>query len=407
MSKKLILVPLALILVIGLLLAGCGGSSPAPATSSAPAATSAAPKTTGAPPATSAAPTGAPPASSAPAGSAPAGNIPSMTLTFNGAQFGANDVPGQTYNWFCQEVTKKTNGAVKFNYVGSNSLTKPGEEVTALQNGIVDVGAFSLVYFPAQFYLNSGFNRAVPFDITDIPTATKAAYDLYYNNAATAKALEAEFSKQGLKFLTMTIDDSYVIESKTAITKLDDMKGKKIAVLGYEAKFFGPAGATVIGMPVGDRGTALQTGVIDGAATPFEISFPFRLYEFAPNMTQSGLGCVTGNAITWNMNKFNSLPKALQDIVVQAGKDAFNQNSDISMKWYTGALDTRAKSTGNKPVSLFSADDLAKWSSLVGEPVLDFIKAAPANSGADTVITAWIAAEKATGYKFPKEWKTQ
>jgi TRAP-type C4-dicarboxylate transport system substrate-binding protein len=408
--KKLVFLSLSLILVIGLLLAGCGGSAtPAPATSAAPTSTSAPPKTTSAPQATSAAPTGAPPAGSSPAGSpsAPAGSIPNMSLTFNGAQFSAADVPGQEYNWFCNQVTQKTNGAVKFSYVGSTSLTKPGEEITALQNGIVEVGALSLVYFPAQFYINSGFTRAVPFDITDIPTANKAAYGLYYDNAASSKALEAEFTKQGLKFLCMTIDDSYIIESKAPITKLDDLKGKKLACLGAEGVFFKPTGATVIGMPNGDRPTALQTGVLDAGAGPYTITFTNRTFEFAPYMIQTGFGCVTGNAVAWNLNKFNALPKSLQDILVQAGKDTFMQNSTIAMNWFTGALDTRAKSSGNKPVSSFSDDDLAKWANLVGEPVLDWIKAAPANSGADTVASAWIAAEKAAGYKFPKEWKTQ
>ena len=124
-------------------------------------------------------------------------------------------------------------------------------------------------------------------------------------------------------------------------------------------------------------------------------------------MIQSGFGCVTGNAIVWNLNKFNALPKDIQDIIVQVGKDAFMQNVTITGAWFTTALDTRAKSTGNKPVSNFSADDLATWAGLVGEPVADWIKAAPANSGADAVVKAWIAAEKATGYKFPKEWATQ
>jgi TRAP-type C4-dicarboxylate transport system substrate-binding protein len=162
-------------------------------------------------------------------------------------------------------------------------------------------------------------------------------------------------------------------------------------------------------MPVGDRGTALQTGVIDGAATPFEISFPFRLYEFAPYMIQSGFGCVTGNAITWNLKKFEAMPKPLQDVLVQAGKDAFMQNATITANWYKTALETRAKSTSGKPVSEFSAADLAKWAELVGDPVLDWIKATPGTGSADagTVATAWIAAQKAAGYKFPKEWKTQ
>jgi TRAP-type C4-dicarboxylate transport system substrate-binding protein len=401
---RAVFISLALVLVISLLLAGCGGNtapSTAPATSAAPAATSAPAKTTA--PATA-----APAATTAAASAVPAaGSISQMTLTLNGAQYGPNDVAGQAYTWFAAEVTKKTNGAVKFNYVGSYSLTKPGEEITALQNGIVDVGACSPIYYPAQFYVNSGFARIVPFDNIDHPTATKVAYELYFNNPATSKVLSDEFTKQGLKLLFMTIDDSYVIESKSPITRLEDMKGKKYAVLGSEARFFAPAGATVIGMPVGDRGTALQTGVIDGAATPFGVSFPFRLYEFAPNMTQSGLGCVTGNALTWNLNKFNALPKALQDIIIQAGKDAFLQNSEIYGKWYNDALATRAKATGNKPVNSLSPEDLAKWAGLLGEPVADWVKAAPANSGAETVVSAWIAAEKATGFKFPKEWKTQ
>ena len=216
--KRLLYIFLSLTLVLVFILSGCSS-------------------TTSTPPATTTAPAMEP-----------------ITLKFNGAQFGANDVPGQTYNWFCNTVTEKTKGLIKFQYVGSNSLTKPTEEITALQNGLVDVGGFSLVYYAAPFYVNSGFTRAVPFDIIDIPTAAKAAYDLYYNNAATSKALNDEFTKQGLKFLSMTIDDSYVIESKAAITTLADLKGKKVACLGSESKYFGPTGSTVVGMPAGDRG---------------------------------------------------------------------------------------------------------------------------------------------------------
>jgi len=407
--NKLFFIPLVIVLLLGLILAGCGPSTPAPSTTAAPppsttakppaSTTTAAPPptTTAAPPTTTAAP---PPTTAAPQ---------PMTLTFNGAQFGANDVPGQTYNWFCNEVTKRTNGLIKFNYVGSNSLTKPGEEITALQKGLADVGAFSMVYYPAQMYVNSGFNRAIPFDSTDVDLQTKVIYKLYYDDPTTSKILQDEFAKQGLKFLCMTVDDSYVIETKAQVVTLDDMKGKKLAVLGYEGKFFGPTGAVVQGMPVGDRGTALQTGVIDGAATPWEISFPFRLYEFAPYMIQSGFGCVTGNGITWNTDRFNKLPKNVQDIIIQVGKDAFMNNAVVTANWYKTALDTRAKATGNKPYLNFSADDMAKWANLVGEPVLDWLKDAQSKNivGAKEVITRFIALEKEAGFKFPKEFKTE
>jgi TRAP-type C4-dicarboxylate transport system substrate-binding protein len=214
-------------------------------------------------------------------------------------------------------------------------------------------------------------------------------------------------AKQGLKFLTMTVDDSYVIETKSPIETLDDLKGKKLAVLGYEGRYFGPTGATVVGMPVGDRGTALQTGVIDGAATPWEIAFPFKLYEFAPYMIQSGFGCVTGNVIAWNMNKFNALPKDTQEIIIRAGKDAFMNNAVESENWYKTALETRAKATGNKPYLNFSAADMAKWAGMVGEPVADWIKDSESKGikGADVVIGKYISLLKEAGVKLPKEWK--
>jgi len=330
-----------------------------------------------------------------------------ITLTFNGAQFGANDVPGRTYMWFCNEVTKRTNGMIKFKYVGSNSLTKPGEEIAALQSGLVDVGAFSVVYHPVPMYVNSGFTRAIPFDTVDVRLATKIIYKLYYDDPVTSKFLQGELAKQGLKFLTMTVDDSYVIETKSSIATLDDLKGKKLAVLGYEGRYFGPTGATVVGMPVGDRGTALQTGVIDGAATPWEIAFPFKLYEFAPNMIQSGFGCVSGNVIAWNMNKFNTLPKDMQEIIIRVGKDAFMNNVVETENWYKTALETRAKATGNKPYLNFSAADIAKWAGMVGEPVADWIKDSESKgiAGADAVIGKYISLLKEAGVKLPKEWK--
>jgi TRAP-type C4-dicarboxylate transport system substrate-binding protein len=404
--KKVLFSILAIMLVTVLVLAGCSSSTTTTSTSQTSTTTSSPPSSTTTT-AASTTTTSKPSSTSTTTTQTQTSSMQPITLKFNGAQFSATDVPGQTYNWFCNTVTERTKGAINFQYVGSNSLTKPTEEVTALQNGLVDVGGFSLVYYASQFYVNSGFNRAVPFDITDIPTATKAAYDLYYTNPVTSQILNAEFTKLGLKFLSVTVDDSYVIESKASITTLGDLKGKKIAVLGSEAKYFGPTGATVVGMPAGDRGTNLQTGVIDAGAAPFEISYAARTYEFAPYMIQSGFGCVTGNAIVWNLNKFNALPKDIQDILVQAGKDAFMQNAQITADWFKTALDTRAKATGNKPVSNFSSEDISKWANLVGEPVLDWIKAAPANSGAEFAILAWIEAEKATGYTFPKGWKTQ
>ena len=120
-------------------------------------------------------------------------------------------------------------------------------------------------------------------------------------------------------------------------------------------------------------------------------------------MIQSGFGCVTGNAIVWNLNKFNALPKNLQDVIVQAGKDAFKNNAVLTDAWYAGALQARATATGNKPYLNFSAADLTKWAGLLGEPVVDWIKAYPPGvTGGDIVVQHYIAALKGRRIRIPQ-----
>jgi len=331
-----------------------------------------------------------------------------MTLTFNGAQFGPSDGQGKVFTYFMNEVTKRTNGLIKFNYIGSYGLTKAGEEVTCLQTGIADIGNTCVVYFPTQLYINGGFARAVPFDVDDLQKANDIMYKLYHEDPVASKILAAEYEKQGLKFIGyISVDDSYVLESRTQITKLDDLKGKKIACIGAESPLFKPLGATVIGMPMGDRPTALQTGVLDAAATPFQMSYVVRIFEFAPWMISTGFGNVTGNPISMNMKEWNKLPKDIQGIILQVGKDAFKQTAAIFKDQLAQNFAARAKTVGDKPLTTFSAEDMAKWASLVGEPVADWVKNAPpgVSDDAATVVERFIALQKEAGIKFPREWK--
>ncbi|MFH1647619.1 MAG: TRAP transporter substrate-binding protein DctP [Chloroflexota bacterium] len=327
-----------------------------------------------------------------------------MKLQFNNGQFGPNDVPSLTFRWFTDMVTERTNGLLTFSHIYSYALTKPGEEIAALQAGLVDVGNTCVVYHPTTLYINSGFPRAVPFAISDVRPAAEVMYKIYYEGE-TAKILSGEYAKQGLTFLFVTVDDSYVLESKTPITTLMDLKGKKVACLGSQAGWLAAAGAAPVGMPIGPRPTALQTGVVEVSATPFEISYPFKLYEFAPHMIQTGWGAVTGNPISWNTEKFNQLPADVQKILMDTGKEAFKKNVDFTEKWYETSL-SLAKAAGQIVHPAFSAADQAAWSALLGEPVVDWVKAAESKGiqGADKVVARYIELTEATGHKFPKQW---
>jgi len=289
-------------------------------------------------------------------------------------------------------------------------LTKPGEEIAALQSGIIDVGNATVVYHPGTLALNNGFMRCVPFGINDLEKGIQLAYKMYYEKPSP---LVDEFAKVGLKFLAITIDSAYVIEAKRPITTLADLDGEKMACLGkYGPMWLKAAGTTSVALPVGARPTALQTGVVDSVATPFEVSFPFKLYEFAPHMIGTRWGIVTGNPILWNMAKFNQLPPDIQKILIDTGKDAFMQNLKIVNAWHTGAMLTMIKA-GVSIYLDFSDADVAKWADLIYEeyadPVAKWVKdnEAKGKMGAGAIAEKWLRLQKEAGHTFPENWRAR
>ena len=82
-----------------------------------------------------------------------------------------------------------------------------------------------------------------------------------------------------------TTSPNFLITSKKQVKTLEDMKGLKIRVLGGPPTEMAKAlGAVPAVMPMPDLYQALDKGVFDGAAVPWEAIHAFRLYEVAKNV---------------------------------------------------------------------------------------------------------------------------
>jgi TRAP-type C4-dicarboxylate transport system substrate-binding protein len=330
-----------------------------------------------------------------------------MTLKFNNGQWAKTSPPGRLFKWFTDKVTERTNGLLKFIHFESFTLTKPGEEVSALQKGLADLGNTCIVYFPGPLYVNQEFFRCVPFGIADHKKGIELTYKMYYDGPST---LTDEYEKLGLKFLFTVSDAHYAIESKKPIRTLEDLKGVKIACIGGQARFLDAAGAVPVGMPVGERSQALQTGVIDASCVPPEIGFQFKLYEFAKHfiLTQWGAGAPS-NPISWEINKWNKLPPDIQKIIIATGKEAFLQYYDVINSWQSEAM-AAMKKAGVTIYTPFSAEDINKWSQLIlakhGDTVELFVKDAEAKgkTGVRQVMEKWLRLQKEAGHKLHVDW---
>jgi len=325
-------------------------------------------------------------------------------MRFDNTIYVPTSIGAITNKWFTDKVEERTQGRIKFLHLYAGALTKAGEEITAVQTGLADFSMVSVVYYPTQLYLNSGFSRIVPFNVYDLPTSTDVIYKVFYDYPY----LSDEVAKLGMKLIYANCAESYCLESTKPVTKIADMKGMKIAVLGSQGKWFLAAGAVPLSIPIGDRAVALQTGVIEGDSIPFDVGFPFRLYEFAKYQTQTRFGATLGGIIVMNQAKFNKLSPEDQRIIVETGKEAFKYYKVVWENWRAGAVDT-IKKAGVTINPAFSDEEVVKWANMVGEPVADWVKDGK-NMGlpqAADLVKTYINLCKETGYKYPKEWKIE
>ena len=121
---------------------------------------------------------------------------------------------------------------------------------------------------------------------------------LFEDEDHLAKAIASPELNEAVKELVSeTVDGAHVltlmtlgfrnIYSKQEVTKLDDIKGKKIRVQATKTEdtHFPAYGAQTVHMPFGEVYTSLQTGVVDMAENGVNVYLSNKHYEVAPVMS--------------------------------------------------------------------------------------------------------------------------
>lgn len=371
------------VIAISLILSACAKPAPPPAP---------------APPTPAPAPTPAPP---------PKPPMEPVTLMFNGSIYRPATVYGETILWFCDEVTKRTDGLVKFEHVWAFALTKPGEEIDAINTGLSDLTFFPAVYYPSRLFLYN-FDHCVFGGSPDLERAIEWTDPFLYEEALM---LQEEMEGEGMKFLFAEIAPSWDIESREPITKFDELKGKKTAVSGvYAEALVSASGAVGLSPTMVDRGPMLQTGALDASILPRTVSFGFKLYEFA----QYNMPLLWGNWFTSigvvNLELFNSFPEEIQQVFLDVGREASSYFWELNVpdQERMRKVMEEAGVTFNPPLS---EADRTKWLELGGEPIREWLAEAEKRGlgaeGRELMNTYFRLQEEKIGYVWPEVLKKQ
>lgn len=228
-------------------------------------------------------------------------------------------------NFFVPEVSKRvkerTGHIVTFTEAYGGTIAKVNETVAAVQSGLLDVGAFCFCFESSRLFVNN-FPYWVPFGPASAVVTGKATRKIYDEFPQLTQVLE---QKYGQKLLGLSGWDNYHLGTTFTWDKITDMKGRKIGAAGPNLPWLQGSGAVGVSTTLPEVYNALKSGIYDGLIL-FPSSYAgFKFYEPAPNYKLVDFGAVMVNGLTINMRTWNKLPKEVQAIIAEVGREYENR----------------------------------------------------------------------------------
>jgi TRAP-type C4-dicarboxylate transport system substrate-binding protein len=252
-----------------------------------------------------------------------------------------------------EEVEKRTGGKVAIKTFPGGTLLGAKNMMDGVIAGQADIGCLCMAYQPGRFLVTNA--TALPVGFPNATVASLALWDLYkkYKPEAFAK----------VKALTMFTCAPANIYAKKPVRNLEDLKGLELRASGGVAQALKALGATPVGMPQSETPEALQKGVVQGAASSLETLMDFKYAEICKYVTIFN-GPVYPFAVVMNMDKWNSLPKDVQDVMDGLGiEQAFwtgnymDKHVNESIEW--------SKKNHNIEITKLTQKELANWNKLL------------------------------------------
>ena len=319
--------------------------------------------------------------------------------------------PANTYvnlmqNFFVPEVTKRvaarTKHKVEFIEGYGGAMVKVADTLEGVQSGIIDIGGYCFCFEPSNLPLHA-FQVMLPFGTMDPVVSVKLARAVYDKVPYMSKVFEDKFNQH---LIALIADNGYNLGTSFEWSKVADLKGRKLAGAGLNLKWLEFAGATPVQSSLPEAYTSMQTGVYNGW-----IMFPsgyvnFKLYEVGKYYTEVGFGAITWHGITVNRARWAKLPKEVQAIILEVGREYEARTGTFNKETYPKQVE-QLKSFGtvvNKVPDSVRVD----WAnSLKGWPQEKAAELDKAGLPASQVLKLALEEAEKLGHKWPVRYQVK
>jgi TRAP-type C4-dicarboxylate transport system substrate-binding protein len=270
------------------------------------------------------------------------------------------------------EITKRTNGAVQFEYLPGASLTKAAGVYDGVTTGISDLGFSCIAYTPGIF---------PTMELLDMPLGYPLGYvDTMVVNDFYNEFKPAEFD--GVHVLAFYGTGPQVLfTTEKPVRTLADAKGLVIRSTGVGATIAGLLGAEGYAAAQNEAYELLSKGVIDGSIAPREVLLGWKQADVVKYVTQCfSIGSITTMYMVMNKDKWDELPPDIQQIFTDVSQEYVEYWAKVASAYDYDAMAYFKEQPGREVIDL-SAEEAAAWKAAV-RPMIDEKLAALKTAGA-------------------------
>lgn len=280
--KKFLLITLSVVLVSGLIFCGCAEPAPAPAP----------------------APTPVP--------------APSEVIELKYASAFPPPAPiSKVAQSWADQIEELSGGRLKMTCFFGGSLVGSDEMYRAVESGITDVGHYTMGTDPGLTPLNLVIT--LPFLGLPSQAAGGPIHEELFN-----KFPELQKEYQGMKILSLCAAPPETMHfTNKEVHVPEDLRGMKIVATGkWWSEALKDVGAAVVSIPAQDLYMSFERGLAEGHIFNFIGARSLKTLELYKYHTIFGEGgCfMTTMQFMMNIDKWNSLPPDLQQILIETGK---------------------------------------------------------------------------------------
>lgn len=322
-------------------------------------------------------------------------------------RMGGGHTTGTTYikvfdTFFAEEVAKRvkarTGHNVRFIKAWGGSVAKVDGGIEAVQKGSLDIALSPIGFEQARAGLLN-YSAYLPFTSDDPVLQQKVASRMLKE----VPALQASMKPYNAHVLAQMVTEAYSVATTFEIGKVEDLKGKRIAMTGTNAPLFMPTGAVPVTLGIGEHYQAIQNGLAEGSLFWVSGMEAFKLREVAKVWTKTGFGSYSTLAAFMNLDTRARLPKDVVAIIDQVAEEATVLVATQS-KQRDAETEARIAGEGVK-VNTLSQAERGRWAQMVKDlPSRAARELDAKGQPATQVLKTYVRFLGEAGYKMPFDY---